>query len=204
MNTQLIKDYLSAYKNAFGRINQEKIYKWRAIKHFQENFDLEAPDLAANIDYSMQETKNLLASGKYWPLRMLRKNAERAPERVREMLRILFDEDFDLRQLGGDFRDSICSARTIRTGQESLSTEASNYRGDFVAVGGDGYALWTLSPSSRLIGVLNQRLSGLCQQELSRQSRGSQPGRNYDVAVRHRMPAVDGGVSFTVPRRLLG
>jgi len=104
MNTEIIKEYIAEYKREFSRINREEIYKWKAIKHFQDHFDLEAPDLAANIEFSMDEAKNLLASGKYWPKRMLRKNAEIAPERVREMLRILFDEDFDLKDRIESFR----------------------------------------------------------------------------------------------------
>lgn len=80
------------------RIEDEERYKWKAIKHFQDHFNLEAVDLAANIESSMDEAKNLLSSGKYWPKRMLRKNAELASERVRDMLRILFDEDLDIRE----------------------------------------------------------------------------------------------------------
>lgn len=104
MNIEIIKAYISEYKKEFNSINRDEIYKWKAIKHFQEHFDLEAPDLAANLELSMQEAKNLLASGKYFPKRMLRQNAEIAPERVREMLRILFDEDFDLGERIESFR----------------------------------------------------------------------------------------------------
>lgn len=104
MNPEIIKNYISAYKREFNSINRDEIYKWKAIKHFQDHFDLEAPDLASNIEFSLDQAKNLLASGQYWPKRMLRKNAEIAPERVREMLRILFDEDFDLIQRIESFR----------------------------------------------------------------------------------------------------
>jgi len=97
MNQQIIKDYIADYKQEFSRINREEIYKWKAIKHFQEHFDLEAPNLSANLDTSLHEAKNLLGSGKYFPKRMLIQNAAIAPERVREMFRILFDEDFDLK-----------------------------------------------------------------------------------------------------------
>ena len=97
MNQQIIKDYIADYKREFGRINREEIYKWKAIKHFQEHFDLEAPNLSANLDTSLHEAKNLLVSGNYFPNAVLVKNAAIAPERVREMFRILFDEDFDLK-----------------------------------------------------------------------------------------------------------
>jgi hypothetical protein len=104
MNQQIIKDYIADYKQEFSRINREEIYKWKAIKHFQAHFDLEAPNLSANLDASLHEAKNLLGSGKYFPKRMLIQNAAIAPERVREMFRILFDEDFDLKARIESFR----------------------------------------------------------------------------------------------------
>jgi hypothetical protein len=104
MNQQIIKDYIADYKREFGRINREEIYKWKAIKHFQEHFDLEAPNLSANLDTSLHEAKNLLVSGNYFPNAVLVKNAAIAPERVREMFRILFDEDFDLKARIESFR----------------------------------------------------------------------------------------------------
>lgn len=104
MNSEIVKEYITEYKREFSRINRAELYKWKAIKHFQEHFDLEAIELASNIEISMDEAKNLLASGKYWPKRMLRKNAELAPERVRELLRLLFDEDFDLKDRIQNFR----------------------------------------------------------------------------------------------------
>ena len=75
MNPRIIKNYISDYKREFGRINKDEIYKWKAIRHFQDHFDLEATDLASNIELSMQEAKNLLASGQYFPKRMLRKKS---------------------------------------------------------------------------------------------------------------------------------
>jgi hypothetical protein len=100
MNQQIIKDYIADYKREFSRIKREEIYKWKAIKHFQAHFDLEAP----NLDASLHEAKNLLGSGNYFLNAMLVKNAAIAPERVREMFRILFDEDFDLKERIESFR----------------------------------------------------------------------------------------------------
>jgi hypothetical protein len=104
MNQQIIKDYIADYKQEFGRINREEIYKWKAIKHFQEHFDLEAPNFSANLDTSLHEAQNLLVSENYFPNATLVKNAAIESERVREMFRILFDEDFDLKERIESFR----------------------------------------------------------------------------------------------------
>lgn len=105
MNPNLIKNYISEYKREFNRINQEERYKWKAIKHFQDHFNLEAADLAANIESSMDEAKNLLSSGKYWPKRMLRKNLELAPEKY-YLYRLFHFKDSvspaDLKIISGD------------------------------------------------------------------------------------------------------
>ena len=119
MNPKIIKAYISAYKKEFSRINRDEIYKWKAIKHFQDHFDIETPDLAANIEFSMDEAKNLLSSGKYWPKRMLRKNAELAPESVREMLRVLFDEDFDLKERIESFRADFKALNKKNFGEDN-------------------------------------------------------------------------------------
>lgn len=96
MNHQLLKAYIEQYKKDFQRVNKMEIYKWKAIKQFQDNFNINANDFHANLEISLSKAKNLLDSGKYFPKRMLLENAEESPDEVREMFRILYDEDFDL------------------------------------------------------------------------------------------------------------
>ena len=67
MNTQKAKEIIRQYKQHFDAINQEEIYKWQAVKHFQDNWDIEAPDFADMLDRSLKQTKNLLNSMNYYP-----------------------------------------------------------------------------------------------------------------------------------------
>jgi hypothetical protein len=96
MNINIVKAYLKEYKRNFQKIHHQEIYKWKAIKQFQQYFDIEAPDLHENLELSLREASNLLDSGNYFPKRMLLKNTFETPEQIREMFKILFDEDFDI------------------------------------------------------------------------------------------------------------
>lgn len=75
-----------------------EIYKLKAIKTFQDNWDIEAADFAAMLKRSLKDTENLLASAKYFPQEMLLIFAEEFPEEVRGMFHTLFDESADVAQ----------------------------------------------------------------------------------------------------------
>ncbi len=71
-------------------------YKWKAIKQFQDHWDIETADFAAMLEQALAKTYNLLASGYYYAKAMLLGFAGEDPEGVREVFRILFDETRDL------------------------------------------------------------------------------------------------------------
>jgi hypothetical protein len=96
MDRQIVKAYIEDYKRNFEKVHHEEIYKWKAIKQFQDNFDIDSADFYSNLENSLSKASNLLDSGQYFPKRMLLKNTETSPEEIREMFRILFDEDFDI------------------------------------------------------------------------------------------------------------
>lgn len=98
MNSQLLRSYLKAYKANFERIHKQEIYKWQAIKQFQDNFDIYAEDFLTNLETALSKAENLLVSRKYFPKNMAMENAEVTPEKVRELFRMLFDEEADLLQ----------------------------------------------------------------------------------------------------------
>jgi hypothetical protein len=98
MNYQIIEDYIKQYKERFPEINQMEIYKWKAVKHFQEHWDIEAPDFAEMLKESLDKTKNLLGSGNYFPRRMVKTFAQKDPEEVRRLFRILFDPLLELEE----------------------------------------------------------------------------------------------------------
>lgn len=96
MNILKLRDIIKQYKRHFKYIHQEEIYKWRAVKCFQENWNITADNFPEMLEASFALTKNLLDSGLYYPKRMLLKNAEANPEYVRKLLMTLYDEEQDL------------------------------------------------------------------------------------------------------------
>ena len=112
MNRQIVKSYIEGYKRKFEQIRDQEIYKWKAIKHFQDNFDINAPDFYNNLDISLSKAENLLDSGQYFPKRMLLRNVQESPEQIREMFKILYDEDIDILERVENFRSDFKSLNT--------------------------------------------------------------------------------------------
>lgn len=86
---------VSLYKKNFSEHRFGKsyeIYKWEAVKCFQDNWDIEAPDFAQMLKASLAKTANLLSSARFFPKKMIELFSEDVPEKVRLMFRNLFDE----------------------------------------------------------------------------------------------------------------
>ncbi|MFV0521103.1 MAG: DUF3883 domain-containing protein [Mangrovibacterium sp.] len=96
MNIQLFKQYIEEYKRKFESVNEQEIYKWEAIKCFQDNWDIDAEDFRGMITKSLDKTVNLLKSGSYYPLRMIEQYAELKPKELRELFVNLYNEDCDI------------------------------------------------------------------------------------------------------------
>lgn len=75
---------------------KEESYKWKAIKHFQDNWDIDAADFPAMLDRALAKTYNLLSSGYYYARASIVDLAKADPEGVRELFRMLYDENRDL------------------------------------------------------------------------------------------------------------
>lgn len=107
MNRQILRHYIDEYKLNFDRVNQEEIYKWKAVKCYQDNWDIDAENFYEMLLASLSRTKNLLDSGQYFPLRMLVQYAELRPNEVRQLFRNLYNEEEDLFERIQDFQTSI-------------------------------------------------------------------------------------------------
>ncbi len=101
-----LQDALSYYKKDFVQKQwpNEK-YKWEAVKHFQDNWDINASDFAEMLTRSLEKTYNLLASMNFFPAGMIEGFAKAAPEEVRAMFIALFDETQDVVQRILNFKD---------------------------------------------------------------------------------------------------
>jgi hypothetical protein len=107
MNRELLRQYISAYKSEFSLISRHEIYKWRAVKQFQDTWDPEARDFAAMLSSSLSETHNLLAAAQYLPRRMIKTYAQERPKEVRRLFINLFDEEVDTLERIAEFRAGI-------------------------------------------------------------------------------------------------
>ena len=102
----LFQQVLAAYKAVFvSKQWPNEKYKWIAVKHFQDNWDIDAPDFAAMLKNALAKTGNLLVSVNNFPARMITEFAEVAPEQVRAMFKELFDETQDIWQRVKAFKE---------------------------------------------------------------------------------------------------
>jgi hypothetical protein len=107
MNIPLLKQYIANYKQNFDYIDKEEIYKWKAVKHFQDNWDINATNFPGMLKNSIKKTVNLLKSGQYFPLRMIMNYAEKQPEKVRHIFANLYDEEKDIEERINNFQNSV-------------------------------------------------------------------------------------------------
>lgn len=94
-----LQNYIQQYKISFNehRITiHNEIYKWIAVKHFQDHWNIDAVDFGSMIQTALYQTGNLLASKQYYPRGTIEMFAKSHPEIVREMFRNLYNEEKDL------------------------------------------------------------------------------------------------------------
>lgn len=86
--------YIEWYKRNWKYFQQEDMegYKWTAMKHFQDTFDIDADNLADNLKEALSKEVNLLSGPMYMPKSLLIKNARYSQEEVRAALVALSDE----------------------------------------------------------------------------------------------------------------
>lgn len=92
-----LTEVLVQYKQNFvSKLWGEEKYKWEAVKWFQDNWNVNAPDFAEMLNRSLDKTYNLLASANNFPKGMIVGFAKSAPEEVRAMFLSLYDESKDV------------------------------------------------------------------------------------------------------------
>lgn len=99
--------YIAWYKRHWAEIHDREDYKWNAVRHFQEHFDIDAEDFAANLRESFRKAGNLLAGSMYTPLSMLVKHAVLSPDEVRKAMVNLYDETKPLYERSTQFLDDL-------------------------------------------------------------------------------------------------
>ncbi len=112
INSEKLKVFLTEYKKDFvsEQWNEEK-YKWETVKHFQDNWDINAPDFLNMFMQATDKTSNLLASMNNFPRGMIKRFSEADSEAVRAMFINLYDEIKDLAERVEKFQSD---AETLR------------------------------------------------------------------------------------------
>jgi 5-methylcytosine-specific restriction protein B len=110
-NSNALAAIISSYKQDFSKIHEEEIYKWKAVKCFQENWDENDADFPLMLHRSLEKANNLLTSYNFYPKGMICELAEKDPEAVRAMFIELFDE---LRPVTERIKEFVDSSEILR------------------------------------------------------------------------------------------
>lgn len=106
IDTNKIIPVIEGYKQYFPAHWEDEKYKWEAVKHFQENWNIEAENFGAMFKKATDKTLNLLASGYAYPRGMILEFAKADDNAVREMFRRLYNESLDLSERVSVFMDT--------------------------------------------------------------------------------------------------
>src|SRR5699024_5671913 len=71
INTEKLKPILEGYKAYFPQHWEDEKYKWEAVQHFQDHWDIEAENFGDMFKQATEKTFNLLASGYSYPRTMI-------------------------------------------------------------------------------------------------------------------------------------
>lgn len=105
-NQKKLADIISAYKKCFPKHWKDEKYKWEAIQHFQEHWDINAENFQNMFMSATDKTYNLLANMNNYPRGMIKSFAAMDAEAVRVMFIKLFDESKNLAERIEQFQAS--------------------------------------------------------------------------------------------------
>lgn len=67
----MLQRIIEQYKANIVEISREELYKWRAVKWFQDHWDIEAADFPAMLAVSLKKSENMLAARQYFAGKMI-------------------------------------------------------------------------------------------------------------------------------------
>ena len=106
-NEEKLRKLISSYKSDFHKYINQELYKWRAVKHFQKYWNIDAEDFKAMLESALGfKDDNLLAGSMYFPKKMLYRFCEIDNLEVKQMFINLFDETIDLAERINSFISS--------------------------------------------------------------------------------------------------
>ena len=107
IDQEKLQTLIKEYKEDFKENISVELYKWEAVKHFQDNWNIEAEDFPTMLSQALSKTENLLASMNNFPRRMINKFANLYPTEVKELFSILFNDALGLKERIDTFSNGI-------------------------------------------------------------------------------------------------
>lgn len=103
-NSEKLAAVIAAYKEYFPEHWKGEMYKWEAIQHFQQHWDINAENFLDMFMSATDKTYNLLANMNNYPRGMLKSFAAADAEAVRGMFINLFEESENLAERIEEFQ----------------------------------------------------------------------------------------------------
>lgn len=143
INFEKLKPIFEGYKTYFINHWDDEKYKWKAVKHFQENWNIDAENFGDMFKIATDKTYNLLASGYAYPKGMIINFAKADDEGTRQMFRELFDESRDLAERVDAFQTA---SETMR-----LRYDDGTWRNHYQNTNAISTYLWLMFPDKYYI-----------------------------------------------------
>lgn len=129
-----IKYILDSYKNNFVKVDESERYKWEAVAWYKQNWDIDAEDFGTMVEMAFAKTGNLLTAAMYYAYKMLVLFSKESPEKVRELFRMLYDEELSLEQRYNDFRKGFDGFIDVLKQKEDFQGKSLQHYQDLHAV----------------------------------------------------------------------
>ena len=129
-----IQETIQNYKKNFLQYWEAEKYKWVAVKHFQDHWNIDAEDFAGMMVEAFSQSANLLNGAMYYPRGMICALAEFNPERMRELFRLLYNEELSLADRIKPFRSGCEELLTAFRESSPDNEKAKNHYQDLRAI----------------------------------------------------------------------
>ena len=141
INKDKLQELIAGYKKYFPTKIEDELYKWRAVKKFQDTWNIEAPDFWTMFNEATSLHANLLMSRNHFPKGVIRDFYKYDPTSTRMMFRNLFDEKKPL-----ETRINAFISEAVRL-QKAYMPNANHYQ-DMNAI---SVYLWSMYPDKYYI-----------------------------------------------------
>ena len=111
INSEKLAAIIAAYKEYFPEHCKDEVYKWEAIQHFQQHWDINAENFLDMFMAATDKTFNLLANMNNYPRGMIKAFATADAEATRNMFIGLFDESRNLAERIEEFQSKADEMR---------------------------------------------------------------------------------------------